>query len=128
MYLIFDGGFGNSFDFGQSVDLDFIIKMTDVAYDGVVFHGLDVIGGDDISVSGGSYEYIYFVKDVFNGDYFESFHTGLEGTNGVYFGDKYSGSTLFHTHGWTFSNVSITTDQYFFASDHDIGGSVEGVG
>lgn len=76
----------------QGFILNFVIEMSDVSDNGVVFHLSHMAGLDDVLVSGGSDEDINLINDVFNSDNFVTFHTGLEGTDRVDFSDIDSGT------------------------------------
>jgi len=78
--------------FLESRDIDFIVKMSNVANDGVVLHLFHVGEGDDVAVSGGGGEDINLSDNVVDGVDFVSSHQSLEGTDGVDFGDNDSGS------------------------------------
>lgn len=107
--------------------LDFVVKVTNVSDDGVVLHLLHVGSLDDVLVSSGGDEDVHSVDDVFDGDYFVAFHTGLKGADGVDFGDVDSGSGSSHGLGASLSDISETADKYFLSADHDVSGSVESV-
>ncbi len=67
------------------------------------------------------------MQDILDSDDFVAFHAGLKGTDGIDFSDIDSGSTASECLGASLSDVSETTDQSFFTSDHDIGGSIDAV-
>jgi len=76
----------SSGDVGESFELfgfDFVIEVTNVSNDGVVFHLGHVLGSDDALVSSGSDEDINLRQNILNSDNLESFHTGLKGTDGI---------------------------------------------
>jgi len=74
---VFNGVSFNSFPVFQSNSVDFVIEMSDVSDDGVVFHLRHVFGHDDIFVSGGGDENIGFFDDFIKSNNFVSVHTGL---------------------------------------------------
>jgi hypothetical protein len=86
-----------------------------------------VISGDNISVTSGSNEDIDLIKDILYSHNFESFHTGLQGTDGITLSHEHSGSTSLHAHGRALSDIAETTDKDLLTGNHDIGGSVESI-
>jgi hypothetical protein len=65
MDLVLDLVLDHPLYFGQSVYLDFIVEVADVAHNRIVLHGLDVVGADDVFVAGGCNEYVHPVHHVF---------------------------------------------------------------
>lgn len=69
--------------------------MSNVSDNGVVFHLSHVVGHNDVFVSGGGDEDISFFNNFFKSDNFDSFHAGLEGADGINFGNVDSSSASF---------------------------------
>jgi len=82
-------------------------------------------GSDDVFVSGGGDKNIHLTDNVFNDNNFVSLHTGLKSTDWVNFSNVNSGTSSSHWLSRSFSNISITKDQNFFTTNHDISGSIE---
>jgi hypothetical protein len=74
----------------EFVHLYFIVEVTYVTDDSIVFHLAHVVYGDDIAIAGGSNVNIAFVEAFFDGFYLETFHGGLQGANGIDFRHNYS--------------------------------------
>ena len=72
---------------GQTGHVDFVIEVTDVAHNSLVFHGVHVITGDHMVVAGGRDEDIAMGGGLFHGHDLEAFHSGLQGANRIDFSD-----------------------------------------
>ena len=68
-------------------DIDFVIEVTDVANDRLVFHAVHVGTRDDVVVARGSHEDVSLVGSLFHGDHFEAFHRGLQCADRIDFSD-----------------------------------------
>ncbi|KAJ0949046.1 hypothetical protein HanRHA438_Chr01g0034431 [Helianthus annuus] len=121
--LGFDGDSLNTGVGFKSKHVDFVVEVTDVADDGIVLHLLHVRNHDDVFVTSGGDEDVSFGNYVVQGEDLESFHGGLESADGVDFCDDDTGTSLFHGGGTTLSDISVTADDSYLSSDHDIGGS-----
>merc|ERR1719258_462528 len=53
----------------------------------------------------------------------EPFHGGLEGADGVDFGNVYNGASGFQGEGAAFSDVTETGNEGAFSRKHDVGGA-----
>jgi len=112
----------------ESVEVDFVIEVSNVSHDGVMLHLSHVLSHDDILVSSAGDEHISLLDDRLKSHDSKAFHAGLEGTNGVDFSDEDSGSATFHGLSTTLSDVTITEDDDLLTSQHDVGGSEDSVG
>ncbi len=81
----------------EGIHLNLIVEVTDVADDSLIFHLLYVVDADDVDVACSSDKDITFGAGLFHRDYFKSFHGSLQGANGVYFRNQYTGAV--RTHG-----------------------------
>ena len=61
----------------QSIYLDLIIKVTDIANDSLILHFLHVVNTDNIDISCGSHKNITFRTSLFHSYDFKTFHGGL---------------------------------------------------
>ena len=68
-------------------NINLIIKMADVANDGLIFHFCHVIVGDHIFISGGRYKNISLVGGVLHRDNTIAFHCSLQRADGIDFSD-----------------------------------------
>ncbi len=92
VHLRFDIGAMDTGFAVEEVHLDLVIEVADVAHDGLIFHALHVVEGDDVDVAGGGDIDVGTTEGVFDGGDFETFHGGLEGVDGIDFGDDDAGS------------------------------------
>jgi len=115
----------DSWVFLKSSHVDLIIEMSNISNDGVVLHLSHMVGHDDSLISCGSDEDITCVDNVLEFLDLETFHASLKGANWVNFGDDNSSSTGLHSSGRSFTNITISADDDFLTSDHDISSSHE---
>ncbi len=101
--------------------------MTDVANDGLVFHGGHVFVANHVFVAGGRHKNVGFVSGVFHGHHFVAFHRRLQGVDRVDFSHPHLGAQSTQGLGRTFAHVAITGHQSHFASDHHVGRTLDGV-
>lgn len=125
--LLFDVLMFDSGDFLQSCGIDFVVEMSDISNDGVILHHSHVGGHDDIFVSGSGDENISFFDDALEFDHGDSFHSGLQGTNWIDFGDENSGTTIDHSGNTSFTDVSVSTNDDLLSGDHHVSGSPDSV-
>src|SRR5260370_20070163 len=78
IYLRFDVGALDFFGRVQLVDLNFVIKMSDVRHDGLVLHPLDMFEPDYIEVAGSGDVDVATTKGLFDASHFVTFHRGLQ--------------------------------------------------
>ena len=80
----------------QCIYLDFIVKMADVANNGLIFHLFHVIDTDDIDITGSSDKDVTFFAGVFHGYYFKTFHGSLQCTDRIDLCNQHPGSVGTH--------------------------------
>lgn len=105
---IFHGHFFDISSLLKSLHIDFIIKMSNVTDDSVIFHSFHVVSHDNVSISGGGNKDINISNNGVDISDLDSFHTGLEGTDRVNFSDKDLGVRGFHGSGTSFTNISVS--------------------
>ena len=99
----------------EFVDLDFVIEVADIGHDGLVLHLGHVIEGDDVLIACGGDVDVGTTEGFLDGSDFESFHGGLEGVDGVDFGNDDAGTLAAERLGRAFADVAIATDNSDFA-------------
>ncbi len=62
----------------QTVHLDFVVEVADVADNCLILHVLHVLERDDVHVAGGGDVDVAAAQGVFDGGDFEAFHGGLQ--------------------------------------------------
>mmetsp|Transcript_18837 Transcript_18837/g.40611 ORF Transcript_18837/g.40611 Transcript_18837/m.40611 type:complete len:293 (-) Transcript_18837:545-1423(-) len=105
----------------ESLHLDLVVEVANVADDGVVLHLLHVLQGDDVLVTGGGDKDIGDGNDVLHGDDLEAFHAGLQRADRVNLGDVHDGGLRFHRLGGALSDVAEAADDDLLAREHDVG-------
>merc|ERR1712217_270444 len=63
--------------------LDLIVEVANVANEGVIFHLLHVLQGDDLEVACGGYENVHLADNALHRDNLEAFHARLQRTDGI---------------------------------------------
>src|SRR6218665_1720298 len=79
--LLFSVGF-------QPFNIDFTIEMSNVAYNRIFWHDLEVFAANDVLASGGCYEDAGTGSGLFHGGDFITFHCCLESVDGIDFSDQ----------------------------------------
>ena len=117
-------------DAGRSLEqlsLDLIVKMSDIADNGVMLHLAHMVKSDDPLVSGGGYVDIDDIQHVLCPHNLEPLHAGLKCADWVHFGYVDAGPAAPERLRAAFANVAETADQGLFAGDHDVGCAVDAV-
>ena len=125
--LRFDVSSLDTLPFFQSFIFNFVVEVSDVSDDSVIFHFSHMWGFNDVLVTGGGNEDIHLSNNILNSDDFITLHTGLKGTDGINLGNIDSGSWSIHGLAASFSNITETEDQNFLSRNHDISSSVQTV-
>src|SRR5438270_9524660 len=87
IHLRLDVGALDAFGRVQRVDLNFVVKMSDVRHDGLVLHPLDMFEPDYIEVAGGGDIDVATTKGLFDGSHLITFHRGLQRIDRIDLGD-----------------------------------------
>lgn len=108
-------------------NVDLNVEVTNVADDGVLTHGLEVLANKDVTAASGGDEDLTLGSGVLHGDDLVTGHGGLEGVDGVDLSDENAG-----THGGkgvsaALADITETGDNGDLASNHDIGGTLDAV-
>jgi hypothetical protein len=106
----------------KTVHVDLIVKVTDVADNGVVLHLPHVVNHDDVLVAGGGHKYVSFRDDILQGKDLKTLHQGLKGTDGVNLSHDDTGTGLLEGSSTALADITITADHCNLAGDHNIGG------
>src|SRR6266550_4949466 len=120
IYLRFDIGALDPFARVQRLDLNFVIKMSDVRHDGLVLHPLDMFEPDYIEIAGSGDVDVATTKSLFNGSHFVTFHRGLQRIDRIDLRDDDARALAAQRLRTTFADVAITTNDRHFAGNHDI--------
>ena len=121
----------DAFDAGvavETVHVDLVVEMSDVADDGVVLHLGHVVGHDDSLVSGGGNEDITGLDDGLESLDLVSFHSSLEGADGVDLNDDNTGALSLHGLGASLADITESADDDLLTGNHNIGGAHKTIG
>ena len=101
-------------------NVNFNIKVTDIADDSVILHLDEVFAGNDITTTRCRDENVALVSSLFHGQDFVAFESGLESVDGIDFGDEDASTHSAKGTGTALSDVSVACDNADFTTDHDI--------
>lgn len=108
-------------------NVDLNVKVTNVADDGVVAHGLEVAANQDVTATSGGDEDLTNGSSLLHGDDLVTLNGSLESVDGVDLGDEDAGTHGVESLGATLADITVTGDDSDLASDHDIGGTLDTV-
>lgn len=105
----------------QPQHVNLIVKVPDVADDGIVLHLLHVVDHDDIFVPGGRDKDVCLRDYILNCEDRDPFHQSLEGTDRIDLGHDHTGTSLLECSSAALANISVPTDNCNLTGNHDIG-------
>jgi hypothetical protein len=108
-------------------NVDFDVEVTDVADNGVVGHGGEVLAGKNVTASGGGDEDLALGRCLLHGDDLEAGDGSLESVDGVNLSDNDAGTHAVESLGTTLADITETSDDGDLAGNHDIGGTLDAV-
>ena len=108
-------------------DVDFVVKVTNVADNRLVAHVCHVCCGDDVFIARGGDENIRLSHHVIERDYAVAFHRRLQSTNRVDFGNHHGRAQTTQRLRRAFAHVAITADHRDFTRNHHIGGAFDAI-
>jgi hypothetical protein len=106
-----------------NVDLD--IKVTNVANNGVVGHGLEVATNKDVTATGGGDEDLANRGGLLHGSHLVTGDSSLQSVDGVNLSDNDTGTHAVEGLGTTLADVTETGNNGDLASNHNIGGTLD---
>jgi len=112
----------------ETLHVDLVVKVTDVADDGVVLELGHVLGHDDVLVAGGGDDDVDGGDDILEGDDGETLHVGLEGADGVDLRDEDLSTSGLHGLGTALADITEASDEDLLTGDHDISGAHDAIG
>ena len=107
--------------------IDFVVEVTDVANDCLVFHTLHMLARNDMVVTGSRYEHVGLVASLFHGDHFVAFHRRLQRTNGIDFRYPHLGTQRRQRLGTPLAYITKTHNHGHFACNHHVGCTLDTV-
>jgi len=105
----------------QPKHVDLIVKVTNVANNGIVLHFPHVVNHDDVLVTGGGDKDISLRNNILQGQNLKAFHESLKGTDGINLGHDDTSTSLLHCSSTTLANITISSHNSHLSSNHNIG-------
>ena len=87
-----------------------------------------MLAADDVAAAGGGDEDVALRGGFLHRRDFEAFHRGLQGVDGIDFGDDHAGAVAPHAVGTALADVAIAGDDDDLAGDHHVGRPLDAVG
>ena len=113
--------------FFQFGDLDFVVKMADVANDGLILHPLHVFVADHVAIAGGGHENVGLIGGILHRHHAVAFHGGLQCTNRINLGDPHLGRERPQRLRTALAHVAIAAHHGDLAGHHHVGGAFDTV-
>jgi hypothetical protein len=111
----------------QPSNINFNIKMTNVATDGIVTHFFEVVAKNDISTSSSGNKDVTARNNICQGNNFESFHGSLKSVDRIYLSYENTGTHATEGFAAAFAYVTITSNNSYLSTNHNIGGTLNAV-
>ena len=97
------------------------------ANNGIVFHDLKVVGGQDVCAASAGNKYLALGSGLLHGGDLESGNSSLEGVNWVDLGDNDTGTERTKGVSTTLPDVAVTSNNSSLSSNHDISSTFDTV-
>lgn len=91
----------------QPLDLDLTVKMTNVAYNGVVLHLEEVLASQDVLATGGGHKDVASGDGILDSGDLVSLHGCLQRVDGVNLGDDDTAAETAQRHGAALADISV---------------------
>ena len=111
----------------ERIDLDFVVKVTDVADDGVVLHLLHVLDRDDVLVAGRGHKDVGLVAHIVHGVDLVAVHRRLQRADRVDLGDNDTRTLAAQRLRTALADVAKAGHNGNLAANHDVGRAVDAV-
>lgn len=111
----------------QPGNVDLNVEVTNVADNGVLGHGLEVLANEDVTAAGGGDEDLTDRGGLLHGGDLVAGNGGLEGVDGIDLSNENAGTHGVESLGATLTDITETSDNGNLASNHDIGGTLDTV-
>jgi len=109
----------------NSLHVDFVIEVADVANNSVVLHLSHMFGHNDVVAASGSDEDIGGLEHALKALDLKAFHASLEGADGVDFSHNDTGTASLHGGSASLADITISANDNLFTGNHDISGTHE---
>lgn len=111
----------------QPGNVDLNVEVTNVADNGVLGHGLEVLANENVTAAGGGDEDLTNGSGLLHGGDLVTRDGGLESVDGVDLSNENAGTHGVEGLGATLTDITETSDNGDLTSDHDIGGTLDTV-
>jgi hypothetical protein len=111
----------------QPGNVNLNVKVTNVADNGVLGHGLEVLASENVTASGGGDKDLTNGSGLLHGGNLVAGNGSLEGVDGIDLGDENAGTHGVESLGATLADITETGDDGDLAGNHDISGTLDTV-
>jgi len=112
----------------QTQHVNLIVKVTNVANNGIVLHFLHVVNHDDVLVTGGGNKDISLRYNILQGQNLKAFHESLEGTDGINLSHNYTSTSLLQCCSTTLSDITVSSHHSHLPGNHNISSPHQTIG
>merc|ERR1719401_2226060 len=106
---------------------DLIVKVANVAHNGIIFHLLHGFQGDDLEVACGCNKDVNLADNLVNRCHLVALHACLQGTDRVALRNDDAGSCTLHGSGAALADITVAADHCTLAANHHISRAHDGV-
>lgn len=108
-------------------NVDLNVEVANVADNGIVGHGLEVLAGDDVTAAGGGDKDLTDGSGLLHSGDLEAGDGGLESVDGVDLGDDDTSTHRVESLGAALADITEPSNNGDLAGNHDIGGTLDTV-
>src|SRR5690554_3333571 len=127
VHLGFDNVFGMAVVAVKPSHIDFVVKVSDITNNGLVFHGPEMLFTDDVFVTRGSDHNIGFFDSIFHPFDGISIHGSLKRTNWIDLGDNNPSTCSTQGSSRAFSYIPVSDHYGHFTGHHHISSPSDGI-
>merc|ERR1712127_301851 len=117
----------NSLHTLNSCHVNLVVKVTNVAHNGVVLHLLHVRKSDDVEIASCRCENVNVSNTLIQGHHLESLHACLQSADGVTLSDQDTCTGTTEGKGATLAHITVTAHQSTLAANHHVCGTHDAV-
>merc|ERR1712066_362770 len=111
----------------ESSHVDLVVKVPDVADDGIVLHVLHVGKGDDVEVASCRSEDVDLPHNILHANHLKALHASLQRADGVDLSDQDTGASSPQGVSTSLAHIAIAAHQCPLAADHNICGTHDAI-
>ncbi|WVZ04635.1 hypothetical protein V8G54_017981 [Vigna mungo] len=112
----------------QPQHVNLIVKVTNVANNGIVLHFPHVVNHNDVLVTCGGNKDISLRYNILQGQNLKAFHKSLEGTDGINLSHNDTSTSLLQRSSTTLANITISSHDSHLPSNHNISSPHQTIG